>query len=259
MDISGSRILITGASGGLGRSIADTLAGRGARVVLSGRDIGALRDVQATVGGEILVADLCDAAQVTDLVAQAGNFDAMVLNAGHPGEGALAELEPAWMDAVIDTNLRAPVHLSVAFARHHVAAGTPGAIVLVGSVAGVTASAGLELYNATKFGLRGFALSLAQDLHGTSVQVTHIAPGFIRDAGMFADSGVELPRVVRTKAPADVAAAVVRGIEDGPTEIWVAPGELRAAALWASGMPSLGAAVIRRLGISPERPAPDAG
>ena len=53
MDISGSRILITGASGGLGRSIAGTLAGRGARVVLSGRDIEALRDVQATVGGEM--------------------------------------------------------------------------------------------------------------------------------------------------------------------------------------------------------------
>jgi short-subunit dehydrogenase len=259
MDVGGSRILITGASGGLGRRIASTLAARGARVVLSGRDLRALQEVQDVTGGEIVVADLCDAEAVADLAAQAGEFDALVLNAGHPGESPLGELEPGWVDAVIDTNLRAPVHLSVAFARRHIEAGTPGSLVLIGSVAGVTASAGLELYNATKFGLRGFALSLAQDLHGTSVQVTHIAPGFIRDAGMFADSGVELPRVVRTKAPEDVAVAVVRAIENGPTEIWVAPSELRAAALCASGMPALGASVIRRLGISPGRPVPDAG
>ncbi len=254
MDIAGRRILITGASGGIGQSIATVLARRGAHVVLSGRDVAALNELQVLTGGEVLVADLCNAAELAKLVANVGEFDALVLNAAHPGESTLAASDPAWVDMVLDTNLRAPVQLSMAFARHHLGAGTPGALVLIGSVAGVTASAGLELYNATKFGLRGFSLSLAQDLHDTNMQVTHVAPGFIRDAGMFADSGIQLPRAIRTKAPADVAAAVVRGLEDGPTEIWVAPQELRLAAMAAATVPTLGASVIRRFGFSPERP-----
>lgn len=62
------------------------------------------------------------------------------------------------------------------------------------SVSGKVAAPGTSIYSATKFGLRGFALGLREDLHGTGVGVTTIFPGFIRDAGMFADTKVTLPR-----------------------------------------------------------------
>ena len=89
-------------------------------------------------------------------------------------------------------------------------------LVFVSSLAGKAASVGSSLYSATKFGLRGFAAGLREDLHGSGVGVTVVFPGFVAEAGMFADSGVGLPRWVGTRTPDQVAAAVVRGIEHGP-------------------------------------------
>ena len=103
-----------------------------------------------------------------------------------------------------------------------------GHVVLVSSLSGKLASVGSSLYSAGKFGLRGFAAGLREDLHGTGVGVTVVFPGFISDAGMLADSGVRLPRWVGTRKPEQVADAVVKGIEDGRREIDVAPLSLRA-------------------------------
>jgi short-subunit dehydrogenase len=106
------------------------------------------------------------------------------------------------------------------------------------------------MYNATKFGLRGFTLSLAQDLAGSAVSASVVAPGFIRDAGMFADGGIDLPPGVRTKAPDDVATGVVTAIESGRPEVFVAPPELRLAATLGSVAPAISAAIQRRAGVS---------
>jgi hypothetical protein len=75
-----------------------------------------------------------------------------------------------------------------------------------------------------------------------------VFPGFIRDAGLFADSGVKLPPGVGTRAPEDVARAVVRAIERNRAEIDVAPFALRAGAIFAGIAPQLAASVSRRLG-----------
>ena len=82
---------------------------------------------------------------------------------------------------------------------------------------------GSSVYAATKFGLRGFALALREDLAPKGVGVSVILPGFIRDAGMFAESGAKLPPYVGTKRPEDVARAVVKAIEHDRAEIDVAP------------------------------------
>jgi short-subunit dehydrogenase len=84
------------------------------------------------------------------------------------------------------------------------------------------ATQGQSLYNATKFGLRGFALALREDLRGTGVGVSTVFPGFIRDAGMFADTGVKLPAGAGTRTPEDVARAVLRAVRDDVAEIDVA-------------------------------------
>lgn len=250
MQIRGSRILVTGASGGLGDAIARELSRRGAELVLTARRRELLERLAADTGGEVVVADLADRADVDRLVEDSLGCDALVLNAGIGGDGPVEEADAAEIDQVIDVNLRAPIQMAVAFAQQKLAERRPGAVVLVGSLSGVVATPNTRMYNATKFGLRGFTLSLAQDLAGTPVSASVVAPGFIRDAGMFADNGIELPSGVRTKAPADVAAGVVTAIESGRPEVFVAPPELRLAATLGSVAPGLSAAIQRRAGVS---------
>jgi short-subunit dehydrogenase len=143
-------------------------------------------------------------------------------------------------------NLRAPIVLARAFGQKMVARGS-GHIVLVGSLSGKSTSAASSLYSATKFGLRGFAGGFRQDLHGTGVSVSIVQPGFVSDAGMFAESGAQLPRGMRTTSPDRVAKAVALAIEHDRGEVDVAPIEVKAGALLGSVFPELSARLLRRM------------
>ncbi len=144
-------------------------------------------------------------------------------------------------------NLRAPMVMARRLAEPMVAHGG-GHIVFVSSLSGKVASGGGSVYAATKFGLRGFAHGLREDLRDSGVGVSVVLPSFIRDSGMFHDAGVKLPAFVGTKAPADVAAAVLRAIERDRAEIDVAPVGLRVGAAFAGLAPELSARMQRRLG-----------
>ncbi|HEY6777696.1 MAG TPA: SDR family NAD(P)-dependent oxidoreductase [Thermoleophilaceae bacterium] len=249
MQLGGSRVLLTGASGGIGRAVARALHGRGARVLLSGRRTEALEGLRAELGGnaEILEADLAEKADVAALAERAGAVDVLVANAGLPASGRLERFTAEEIDRALDVNLRAPIQLTRALVPGMVERGR-GHVVFVSSLSGKVASARSALYSATKFGLRGFAGGLREDLHGGGVGVTVVFPSFIRDAGMFADTGVKLPPWVGTRSPDDVAQAVLRGIEAGRTEIDVAPLALRLGAWAAALAPETSARVQRRLG-----------
>ena len=168
-------------------------------------------------------------------------------NAGLPGSGDLGTFSPAELDRAIDVNLRAPMQLTRALLPGMLERGS-GHLVFVSSLAGKVPAAGSTVYSATKFGLRGFGDSLHDELHGTGVGATTVFPGFISDAGMFADSGVKLPPGVGTKPPEDVAAAVIDGIESGRAEIDVAPIAVRATGKLAGLAPAAVSAVNRRFG-----------
>jgi short-subunit dehydrogenase len=116
------------------------------------------------------------------------------------------------------------------------------------SLSGRAAAPGTSVYAATKFGLRGFALALREDLADKGVGVSVILPGFISDAGMFAESGAKLPPYVGTKRPEDVARAVVKAIEGNRAELDVAPLPLRAGAVLASLAPGPVGSIQRKLG-----------
>jgi short-subunit dehydrogenase len=137
-----------------------------------------------------------------------------------------------------------------------------GHLVYISSLSGKAATPVSLMYTTTKFGLRGFAAGLRIDLRGSGVGVTTVLPGFIRDAGMFAIAGAELPRTVGTRTPEDVAQATIRGIEQNKGEIDVAPLPVRVGAMIASVAPEFGAAVSRRSGgdkIADEMAAGQAG
>lgn len=248
LDLAGARVLITGATGGIGGAIARAFHARGAELVLTGRRTDVLDSLAAEVGGKTIAADLADPASVADLVAQAAGFDVLVANAALPGEGALARLSEDDIDQILDVNLRAPIVLSQAAAEQMVPRGR-GHIVLIGSLAGRAASPQLSLYNASKFGLRGFALAYREELRGTGVGVSLIAPGFVDEAGMFVNSGNELPTGMRAVSPDDVAKAVLRSIDKDLGEVVVAPPELKVMGWFAMAAPGASATLQRKLGI----------
>lgn len=249
MQLEGSTALLTGASGGIGKAIARALRARGARVLLSGRRAEVLEELRLELGGgaDVFGADLAVANDAAVLAEHARDADVLVANAGLPAGGRLEDFSPDEIDRVLDVNLRAPLQLARALLPGMLERGR-GHLVFVSSLQGKVATARASLYSATKFGLRGFAGGLREDLHGSGVGVSVVFPGFVSGAGLYADAGVDLPRWIGTSTPEEVADAVVRGIETGKAELDVAPLSLRAGSLLASVAPVPTARVQRLLG-----------
>jgi short-subunit dehydrogenase len=247
MNLGGRTVLLTGASGGLGAAAARALAARGATVLLSGRRAETLDALADELRGRALPADLAEPDAPARLLAAAGDVDVLVANAALPASGELTSYSIDEIDRAIGVNLRAPVVLARLLAESMVARGD-GHLVFVSSLAGKVATPRSSLYAATKFGLRGFASGLRQDLVPHGVGVSCVFPGFIRDAGMFSDSGASLPAGVGTVSAEQVAAAIVRAIEHDRGEIDVAPLAMKAGARVAALAPALAADVQKRLG-----------
>jgi short-subunit dehydrogenase len=245
--LAGKNVLLTGASGGIGAALADALAADGAKVIVTGRREAELTALADRVHGRVVVADLAVREDVTRLLAEAGEIDVLVSNAALPGSGELTSFTSEQVDRVLEVNLRAPIALAHALVPAMVARGS-GALVFVSSLAGITASPRVSLYNATKFGLRGFALALHAELHGTGVGASVVLPGFVRDAGMFAETGVQPPRGFGTRTPEEVAAAVLRAIETNPGELLCAPPVDRVGARLGGLLPNL-ASWLQRQGV----------
>jgi short-subunit dehydrogenase len=239
MQLTGATVLLTGATGGLGRAIAEALAGRGASLILSARKAEALASELPGSGHITIPADLAEPGAATKLALDAGEFDVLVANAGLRGAGALTDYSHEDIGRAIRVNLEAPIDMARAVMEGMAARGS-GQMVFIASLAGKAASPRSSLYNATKFGLRGFALGLRADMAPAGVGVSIVSPGFVRDAGMFADSGSKPPPGMGTTTPARVGEAVVRAIEDNKMEIAVAPLSQRMGAHLALASPALG-------------------
>lgn len=247
MQISGSTVLLTGATGGIGHAIARALAGRGANLILTGRRADVLDPLAAETGGRALAIDLAERAEVVRLLGEAGEVDILVANAALPGSGRLEEFSVQEVDRALDVNLRAPIVLAHGLAPRMIERRN-GHLVFISSLSGKAATPNTALYNASKFGMRGFASAIRADLRESGVGVTTVFPGFIRDAGMFAEADVKLPPGVGTRTPQQVADAVVNGIERNRGEIDVAPLPLRMSTVFASLAPEMAGRVARRIG-----------
>jgi short-subunit dehydrogenase len=247
VQISGSTALITGATGGIGHAIARELHARGAQLSLTGRRADVLEELATELDARALDADLSEQEDVKRLVEQLGPVDIVIANAALPASGRLETYTPEQIERAIQVNLLAPIALAHALTPAMIARGS-GHLVFISSLAGKAATAGAPMYNSTKHALRGFASSLRIDLRSSGVGVSTIFPGFIRDAGMYADANVTLPRGVGTRSPQDVARAVVRAIVKDRGEIDVAPPGLRLGTALSGLAPELAAAAARRMG-----------
>lgn len=241
MELSGRTALLTGATGGLGRAIARALAERGASLALSARGLEALEALAAELPGDghrVLPADLAEHGAAERLAADAESVDVLVANAGLPGTGLLTDFTPEEVRRALRVNLEAPMLLARALIPVMTERGS-GHLVFIASLAGKAANPRSSVYNATKFGLRGFALGLRCDLAPQGVGVSLVSPGFVREAGMFADSGAKPPPGLGTTTPGRVAAAVVKAIERDKVELAVAPLTQRFASHFSLASPAI--------------------
>ncbi len=214
MNLDGRKVLLTGASGGLGNAIARSLAKQGAHLVLTARRVEIIEKLASEIDGTAIAIDLSERDQVDSLIAQSLDVDVLVANAALPASGSILGYSEAELDRALEVNLRAPIALA-----HGLLPGMierrNGSVVFMNSISGKAATVGSALYSATKYGLRGFAQSLRADLHGTGVTVSSIYPGPISDAGMYADAGAEFPSYLKSRSPQQVADAVIKAVETG--------------------------------------------
>ena len=231
---------MTGATGGLGQAIARGLHGRGAHLILTGRRAEVLDGLVTELGDrvEARALDLANAGEVQRFGAEVGEIDVLVANAGLPGTGRLTEYSDEQVDRVIDVNLRSPIQMTHALLPGMLDRGR-GHLVYISSISGKVATPYSSLYNATKFGLRGFSFAMHEDLRGTGVGATAIFPGAVADAGMWADGGLDLPPGVKPSKPSAVADAVIDGIEKDKPEISVGNPIERLGGLLAGPAPRL--------------------
>lgn len=225
MRLEGKTVLLTGATGGLGRAIAGGLAERGAQLVLSSRkpeELQQLADSLPGKGHRTAVSDLAEDGAALGLLKEADNPDVLVANAGLPASGRLDGFSQEEIGRALRVNLESPLRMARELFPTLVARGE-GHLVFISSISGKVSTPRASLYAATKFGLRGFALCLRDDLRGTGVGVSVITPGAIAEAGMFADSKAKPPPGLGTGSPDQVARAVVTAIERNRGEISVAP------------------------------------
>jgi short-subunit dehydrogenase len=247
VNVAGRTVLLTGATGGLGHAVARRLHAAGAELVLTGRRAEVLEPLAAETGARSIAVDLAVPAAVVDLAVQCADVDVLVANAGLPASGQLTSFAVEEIDRALAINLRAPMVLARHLAERMVARRS-GHLVFMSSLSGKVGTPRSSVYSATKFGLRGFAQSLREDLRPSGVGVSAVFPGFVRGAGMFHDAGVKVPAWVGTSTPEAVAEAVLQAIEHDRGEVDVAPLGVRAGAKVANLAPDLAASVQRRLG-----------
>ena len=183
-DLSGMTALVTGASGGIGSAVAESLAAQGARVALSGTREDALRAVAAGLPHDpiILPCNLSDPVAVDALVPSAvealGQLDILVNNAGVTRDNLAMRMKDEEWDTVIRVNLEAAFRLIRAAARPMMKARF-GRVISITSVVGATGNPGQANYAASKGGLTAMSKALAQELASRNITVNCVAPGFI--------------------------------------------------------------------------------
>jgi 3-oxoacyl-[acyl-carrier protein] reductase len=217
LDLSGKVAIVTGASRGIGRAIAATLAGRGAFVVAAARGDHASETVTAitAAGGQAgqATVDVTDTASIDALIAGTiaahGRIDILVNNAGITRDQLMLRMKRDEWDQVIATNLTSAFACAQAVIKPMVKQRS-GRIISVSSVVGQTGNAGQANYAASKAGLIGFSKALAREVASRNITVNVVAPGLV---------DTDMTRAIAEKAQGDWAAQIPLGRVGTPADI----------------------------------------
>jgi NAD(P)-dependent dehydrogenase (short-subunit alcohol dehydrogenase family) len=213
--LAGSTAIVTGGTRGVGRSLVDALAQRGAIVALCARDRDEVARIVADLGGGAIgsAVDVSDHAAYTEFIADVerklGSIDILVNVAGIMPIGPFDEEHDDTTLRIIDVNLMAAIFSTKDVARRMKIRGS-GHIVNVASAASWIPGGGGATYCASKSALLGYCQSVALELHGTGVEVSLVAPGFV-DTDMI--SGVKDPPGLRRVSTEEVSATIIDVLE----------------------------------------------
>jgi NAD(P)-dependent dehydrogenase (short-subunit alcohol dehydrogenase family) len=233
--LSGKRVLVTGASGGIGAALAEGFAARGATVGICARREDRLREVLARCeahggGHRSWTVDLADLDGVADFALRAddelGGIDVLVNNAGIPKRKRVTALDPQTVDAVMAINYSSPVRLTLALLPRLLerAEGRGGArIQFISSVAARLSPPAEAAYAASKAAVTAFAETMVLDLDGTAVSVHVVNPGVLDTELFQLPDNDPLPVAVEALPVETIVQPVVDQLEHGPFEIYVPP------------------------------------
>ena len=184
MDLKGRKVLVTGASGGIGKAIALELSSSGADLCLTGRNKSELENIQKIIGVNcpIIISDLSNSEGINNLADQAqeimGQIDILVNNAGITKDNLFMRMSEDDWNEVININLNSIFKLTKLLIKGMIKR-RYGRIINITSVIGVAGGAGQSNYSASKAGIIAMSKSLAQEVGSRSITVNSIAPGFI--------------------------------------------------------------------------------
>lgn len=226
MDITGKRVVLTGAAGGMGSILASELARRGARLALVDANETALTDLAAeietaeSVAGDLSSADGCQAV-AGQCVERLGGIDLLINLAGVNSFAAFEDESAEKIELMMHVNLLAPMWLSRALLPEMLNQKS-GRIVNVGSIFGSIGFAHFSIYSATKFGLRGFSEALRRELIDTGVGVTYVAPRAVKTP-MNSDVVMRMGEAtgMNMDEPAAVVEKIIAAIEGEKKDIYL--------------------------------------
>lgn len=246
----GTRVLVTGASRGIGRAVAEAFAARGCALGLVARSEGELRELAERLPGaghEPLAADVGDREQVVAAAELFGRTDVAVANAGVADYGAFRHLEPSSVERMTRINWLGTLH-TVGAVLPGMLARAAGSLVVVSSGAGYRAFPEAAVYGATKAAQRAFAEALRHELTGSGVSVTIVYPGEI-STDLHAHERDRMPAWYRAGDAADpreLAQRVVAAVERGRRTVHYPPA-VRAVGAAHGISPRLADGILRAL------------
>ena len=222
-DVTGKRIVVVGASGGLGAPISRALEARGANLVLVGRSAEKLQALG--IAGEMLTTDLLApgaAAALIDYIAQEGPIDGLVIAHGVVAFGPTEELDDSTLSTLATLNEVTPMQLiraSIRPMREAKAAGSEPFIVTISGIVAESPTTGLAAYSATKAGLAAFVKVMQRELRRDGIRVLDARPGHTETELSKHPLAGAAPAFGAGHTPEAVAERIVQGIVEGETDL----------------------------------------